>query len=234
MCRIVPSCYEHKMEVVNHNPIFLNQSFLINDIANNNSLEYQKLFPFLSTPTIAQYQEFKSFLAKNYMLTSPQSFVNNNPVELTLNTDEAADLRIRNALMIFILCLPLHAQEAACDYYSIIQERKKLIYNFISSNWSHFKDVFVTGRINVNNSPLLSMSPWSKAGKYLPPTIALERLVKTSSKGKPEQFSYLAADKQLPTNMALANLLSLLQKESGLRTYQLSQAIANFNKRQNM
>jgi hypothetical protein len=228
MCRIVPQCYTDKILVTDQNPITFNRACVINDITYLGDNEYNSLFPFLATPTNEQFLELKNLLGISNIFSPPSSFINNNPSQLKGNTDEAKDLRFRNALMIYILCLPLHLQQDACDFYAKIQERKELIYKFITNNWKVLFEVFVLKTVTPMNTELLRNRWYDKNAIMAKPTIALERLVTTAAKGTPQQ--QITFNKHLPNSVIFTNLRKLLLEESGLRTYQLSQAIINFTK----
>jgi len=69
---------------------------------------------------------------------------------------------------------------------------------------------------------------WYK-DKVTPACMAVERLVVTSSNGTKEQ-KVKYNNKALPNVVSLNNLKKLVNKEYGIRSYQLSQAIINSEK----
>ena len=228
MCRIVPDAYYQKTKILDQNPNFLNRSFIINDITHEGKKEYKELFPVVGAPTLEEFKECKTILSDVNLFTYPSHFTRVTKEQLEGDSEEAKDLRFRNALMIYILCLPLHLQQDACDFYAKIQERKELIYKFITNNWKVLFEVFVLKTVTPMNTELLRNRWYDKNAIMAKPTIALERLVTTAAKGKPQQ--QITFNKHLPNSVIFTNLRKLLLEESGLRTYQLSQAIINFTK----
>jgi len=228
MCRIVPDAYYQKTKILDQNPNFLNRSFIINDITHEGKKEYKELFPVVGAPTLEEFKECKTILSDVNLFTYPSHFTRVTKEQLEGDSEEAKDLRFRNALICMILSVPTHAQQEACDFYQNYQERKDKIYNFISSNYSHLQDIFVNHKISVKESPLLGKVMWYK-DKVTPACMAVERLVVTSSNGTKEQ-KVKYNNKALPNVVSLNNLKKLVNKEYGIRSYQLSQAIINSEK----
>ena len=227
-CRVIPDAYYQKCKILDQNPNTLNRVFIINDITNQGGEKYSELFPVVGAPTKEEFKECKSILTATNLFTYPTAFNKVTEVQLLGNTDEAKDLRFRNALMCVILSVPAHLQQDVCDYYQSLEDRKTKILNYLTNNYNHLENIFVLNKMKVKDSEILNKIMWFKDNKNTSACLAVERLITNSSRGTPEQRR--THKNKLPANIKLHNLEKLVDKEFGLRSYQLSQAIINSEK----
>ena len=186
--------------------------------------EYNRMFPYLGTPNMEQFDQLMELFITEFVFYPP-AFLEGTSRDLTGDTVEGRDMRFRNAMLIYVFCLPLHEQSEASSCYPKFYYRKDVIYSFIKNNWDTLYKVYVSKTLSPWNTPLLGKTWYNDNGNMKVPTIALERLVTSAARGTSEERR--KHGNKLPHDIIWGNILTLLLTESGLRTYQLSQAILN-------
>lgn len=213
-CKVIPKSYIAKTKILNQNPNLFHRACELNEITLKGDSEFFELFPLQIAPTPKQFQGLKDFVDSFELFTTDNDIVRNLYVASANEIKDSPDVRFRIALFALLMSAPSYHQIEICDFYDRFQQKKKLLFNFLNNNLSVLTDIFVNKKPNT----FLTQIQWTKNNTTTPAYRGVERLITTSVKGYPFQ-------KKLTQEMIKDNLKLLVERESGSRTYQITQAI---------